>query len=192
MNLLDLFLREHARVHMASMEPGHDRPLDWLIAGLPDEQWREGPDARNPLAWLWWHVARVEDSVALVVCGQPQVVDADWKQRMGVTRRDVGEGMTRDEVRELSATIALPALREYRDVVGRRTRELARGLWPDRWHTPIDADDFARGVDADLLTHDASYLIGTPREDLLWWWGLHHTLYHVGQMAALGGRLREV
>jgi hypothetical protein len=51
-------------------------------------------------------------------------------KRLGVNRPDFGIGMTSPEVSELSRQVDIGALREYRDAVGRRTREGGGRLHP--------------------------------------------------------------
>jgi len=128
MDVLDLFLREHAAVH-TSAALGADFNVDWLLADLDDAQWRAQPHGLNSIAWTFWHLARVEDAcVSLMVASQPQLLNDEWTARLRVERRGDGEGMSKAEVAELSHAIDVDALRAYRDEVGRRTQEHARFL----------------------------------------------------------------
>jgi hypothetical protein len=188
MDVLDLFLREHASVHRAC---GGDFNIDWLVSDLSEAEWRARPHGLNSLAWTFWHLARVEDGcLALIVAGEPQLLDADRAAALRVDRPGDGEGMSKAEVAELSDGIDLDALAAYRDDVGRRTRELARGLWPDRWSEPIAEADVARAAEAGVATDDTSFVVGKPREMLLFWWGLHHSIYHLGQASMIKSALR--
>jgi len=56
-----------------------------------------------------------------------------------IARPDFGIGMTKPEVAELSAKIDIAALRDYRDAVGRRTREIVGGFGPGDWKGEIEA-----------------------------------------------------
>lgn len=105
------------------------------FGGLSDEQMRVRPrEDLNSLAWLLWHIARVEDSmVNRVLAGRSQVFDDGWMKRLGISRRDFGTGMTSAEVTELTRQIDLGALREYRDAVGRRTREVVGDFKAQDW-----------------------------------------------------------
>jgi hypothetical protein len=88
---------------------------DDLPSELSEAQVRGRPVSRvNPIAWLIWHAMRVEDvAVNRFVTDRPQVLDAGWLERLGVSRRDVGTGMDDAQVDELSARIDLDALRGY-------------------------------------------------------------------------------
>ena len=130
MDTRDLFLDQHAAVHSAAVGGNKMSAAERAFAGVTDEQMRMRPrEDLNSLAWLMWHIARAEDIlVHQVVCGRGQLLDDAWAKRLGVVRRDFGIGMTSPEVTELTRQIDLAALREYRDAVGRRTRELVGEL----------------------------------------------------------------
>jgi hypothetical protein len=68
-----------------------------------------------------------------VLSGRAQVFEDGWATRLGITRRDFGIGMTSAEVTELTRQIDVGALREYRDAVGRRTREIVGGFKSQDW-----------------------------------------------------------
>ena len=94
----------------------------------------------NSLAWIVWYIARTEDIVVNpILAGRSQVLDEGWAGRLGVARRDLGTGMKSPEVTELTRQIDLSALREYRDAVGRRTREIVTSLRPEDWDGEVPA-----------------------------------------------------
>jgi len=101
----------------------HRRLIDDLLGKLAEGQVRGRPHPGvNTVAWLLWHTARIEDvGVNRFVLDRSQVLDDGWLERLGVGRRDVGTGMRDAEVDELSARIALPALRGYWQAVTART-----------------------------------------------------------------------
>src|SRR5213596_2095836 len=125
MDAKDLFLTQHAAVQSVAVGGNPASAAERAFAGLSDEQMRIRPrEDLNSLAWIMWHIARTEDVfVNLVLAGRPQVFDGAWGGRLRVTRRDLGTGMKHAEVTELTQQVDLSALREYRDMVGRRTRE---------------------------------------------------------------------
>jgi len=120
---LELFLEQHAQLHSPT------GLAQSALAGLSDEQWRlKLGQGTNSVAWLLLHMARIEDvTFNLLVMERVQVFDA-WFEQLGFSRRDVGTGMSDEEVLELSKTIHLPALRAYWNAVGKTTQDLARTI----------------------------------------------------------------
>lgn len=125
---LRLFLAQHVQLHFTD---GRQSLADSALAGLSEQQWRLKPNANtNPIAWLIWHMARIEDvTFHLLVIERTQVFD-EWFGQLTIGRRDVGTGMNTEEAVALSDTISLPALRAYWRAVGQRTQQAAQLLEP--------------------------------------------------------------
>jgi len=193
MNPLNLFLREHAPVHTRAVAEADPFNMDYLVRGLTDKQLRARPHGLNSLAWIFWHISRVEDGfVSCVVLGRDQLFDQeDWSGRLAVPTRDLST--PKEKVAELSESINIDALWAYRDAVGRRTRDGVRSLWPDRWDSPIEVSDVRRAIAAGICGEEVEqFLPGRPRESALYWWGLNHTLMHLGQVSMLQNVVRSL
>ena len=113
--------------------------------------------------------------------GQDQLFDHDdWDKRLAAPTRDVST--SKEQVAELSNSIDIESLWAYRNAVGRRTREGLQALWPDRWDEPIAIADVRRAIAAGVCGEEVEeFLPGRSRESALYWWGLNHTLMHLGQ-----------
>src|SRR5579864_4269118 len=113
-----LFLRQHAMLHSAAVEPAVEWSYeDAVLAGLTENQVRLQPgESINSLAWLILHMARTEDvTINFMVAGRPQVLDeANWLEQLNLERRDIGTSMKDSEVADISARVHIPALRTYR------------------------------------------------------------------------------
>ena len=96
MDALDFFLVRYDQIHRVLSDPA--------IKQLSEAQLRGRPHPRvNTIAWLLWHMARVEDvGVNRFVADRPQVLEDGWLTKLGVDRRDVGTGMSDAEVDEFS------------------------------------------------------------------------------------------
>ena len=122
MDALDFFLVRYEQVHRVLSDPA--------IKQLTETQLRRRPHPGvNTVAWLLWHMARVEDvGVNRFVADRPQVLGDGWLSKLGVARRDVGTGMSDAEVDEFSTRVDLDGLRGYWDAVTRRTPEVVASL----------------------------------------------------------------
>ncbi len=112
-----------SHIHAATT-PGTPSVEDRVVADLTDAQLRQCLDGHNSIVWLLWHIARVEDFVInTCIRGVAQVLDrGGWQGRLGVSRRDIGTGMTAEEVARFSAQVDVAAVRAYRAAVAQETR----------------------------------------------------------------------
>ena len=118
------------------------RAIDGLSAD--DLAWRPAPDA-NPIGWLVWHLARVQDDHVAFVAGLEQV----WTGRgfadqldLPYEHGDIGYGQSTEQVGALRVDAA--RLAAYAEAVTRQsTAWLERGghdwdrVVDDRWDPPV-------------------------------------------------------
>lgn len=187
MDVRDLFLEQHAAMHSAAVGGNKMSAAERTFAGLTDEQMRVRPrEDLNSLAWLMWHIARAEDiMVGTVIAGRGQVFDDAWLKRLAISRRDFGIGMTSPEVTDLTKQIDVAALRDYRDAVGRRTREIVAGFTDQDWGGQTAAPNVERaaaeggfGARAEQI---AKAFTGRPHTALLSGIALFHCAAHMGE-----------
>jgi len=191
MDPVTMLLRSHAIGHdlgvgeaEGEFSLGHSR-----LRGLTDDQLRLRPEGWNSIAYLYWHMARTEDvAVNVVVALRPQVFDEEeWAARLKVARRDIGTGMSEDEVEALSRAIDLAALRTYRDAVGRRTQAIARELPPAEWDRTVDAATvqaaIAQGAFVPQAMWVAEFWTGKSTAWFFSWVAVGHNMMHLGQAA---------
>lgn len=142
MDAIEFFLLRYGDLHTLM--------IDDLLRGLADEQVRgRARPGVNTIAWLLWHMARIEDvGVNRFVADRPQVLEG-WREPMGIARRDVGTGMTDAEVDDLSARVDLKGLRGYWDAVTARTKEIVSTLRAGDLDAPVDGARVRRLVAAE-------------------------------------------
>lgn len=132
---LDLFNRQHAQLHTASMAGTENWSYeDELLDGISEAQFRSIPDkGEHSIAWVLWHIARVEDvTMNLLVAKRKQVLhDGEWQGSLGSPIEHTGNEMSRTQIEALSASLDLAALRAYRQAVGQRTRAVVMKLRPE-------------------------------------------------------------
>jgi len=191
MDARDLFLDQHAAVHSAAVGGNKMSAAERAFAGLTDEQMRVRPrEDLNSIAWLMWHIARAEDiMVNTVLAGRSQVCDDAGMKRLGITRRDFGIGMTSPEVTELTRQIDLGALREYRDAVGLRTREVVGAFKPQDWEGAVTLEGVERAAKEGAFGVRSEAIVkmfpGRPRLAMLSGIALFHSAGHMGEAATI-------
>lgn len=141
--------------------------------GLDDGGLGYRPDAgANSIAWLIWHLTRVQDDHVSDIAGVEQVyVAGGWADRLGRAPdvSDIGYGHTSEQVAAVRFATH-DAVVGYFDAVDARTREYLGRLTPDeldrvvdrRWDPPVTAGVRLVSVIADCLQHvgQAAYLRG--------------------------------
>ena len=183
MDARDLFLNQHSGVHSVAVGGNKASGSERAFA-VTDEQMRVRPrEDLNSLAWLMWHIARAEDIIVNpVLAGRAQVLDDAWQRRLNIARRDFGIGMTSAEVTELTRQIELGALREYRDAVGKRTRELVGGFQPQDWEGQVPQSAVERAAAEGAFPPPvAQAFTGRPRMAVLSALALFHPAAHFGE-----------
>ncbi|UYM04427.1 mycothiol transferase [Solicola gregarius] len=130
---------------------------------------RPAPDA-NSIAWLLWHLTRIQDDHVAGLSGRTQVLAAGWYERLGLpfAPEDTGFGHTSDQVAQV--TVSVDELVAYHADVHAATLayiseltvdELARVV-DSRWDPPVTASARLVSVTGDCLQHlgQAAYVRG--------------------------------
>ncbi|MCD0445056.1 DinB family protein [Glycomyces sp. A-F 0318] len=107
---------------------------------------RPAPGA-NPVGWLVWHIARVQDDHVAGAAGRAQTWTADgWHERFGLplAPEDIGYGHTDEQVAQVSG-VSAAELRAYYDAVHAATVDYVAGLAAadldrivdENWNPPV-------------------------------------------------------
>ncbi|MGH9104439.1 MAG: mycothiol transferase [Acidimicrobiales bacterium] len=157
--LLDGFTRVKEEVHR-------------VVESLSDDELAFRPDSEaNSIAWLVWHLTRVQDDHVAEVAGKDQTwVSAGWVQRFAleVDTWDTGYGHKPKDVTMVKASAE--QLASYHDAVFEETGAYLRRLRDDDldrivdrgWDPPVTLGVRLVSVIADDLQHvgQAAYLRG--------------------------------
>jgi hypothetical protein len=137
----------------------------------------------NSIAWLVWHIARAEDIILNpVITGRDQVFADGWAKKLGITRKDFGIGMKSPEVTELTQQMDVAALREYRDAVGKRTRDIISSFKDADWGGNLEASQLERGAAQGGFGEGiAKAFTGRPKVAVLNGIALFHAAGHLGE-----------
>jgi uncharacterized damage-inducible protein DinB len=187
MDALQFFLLHHQRVH-AQIE-------STFLNKLTEDQMRCRPYERsNSIAWLVWHMARCEDVMSLVITGRRQVLgEGDWLTRFNLARRDIGTGMSDEEVAAFTDKVHIPTLTGYYRAVGQKTREMVGSLRPEN----LDEVPYPENLRRALLAEGAvgedliSWIVGEREGNTKGWWlghlGVNHNQMHRGEALTVLG-----
>ena len=131
---IDLFLNQHAVLHSAKIARAKSWSYeDEIFDGATESTLRTIPkNGEHSIAWIIWHIARVEDvTMNMLVAGTQQVYDQDdWAKQMKTRIHHTDNAMDEDAIINFSKKIDLDELRAYRLTVGRRTRRIVKRLKP--------------------------------------------------------------
>ena len=146
------------------------------VDGLtPDDLAYRAGDGANSIAWLVWHLTRVQDDHIADVAGLPQVwMDKGWAERFGLPLppTDIGYGHTPDQVAAVRVESA-ELLAGYYDAVHQQTVDYVGGLTDDdlprvvdrSWDPPVTLAVRLVSVISDDLQHagQAAFVKGIVR-----------------------------
>lgn len=124
---MQLCFELHSIVHCSVVSQGKKETLfDEIWEGLTKEVFMAMPTLKDvTIAWNIWHITRIEDVVTNTLMAETGcVLDDEWLERLSVGVRDTGNAMTDDEIISFSASVNMEELRNYRNAVGIRTREV--------------------------------------------------------------------
>ncbi len=143
------------------------------VEGVALERLTEPPGpGTNPIAWLVWHLARVQDGHVAEILETDQLwVTGDWAGRFGLDPdpSNSGYGHTPGEVAAVRPDRP-EVLLEYLDAVAARTNQMLENLVPDdldrivdrRWDPPVTLGVRLVSIADDSLQHagQAAYVRG--------------------------------
>lgn len=158
--LLELFGRVPPLAHQA-------------VEGVAVDRLTESPGAgANTIAWLIWHLARVQDMHMAEILDGPQIwVADDWGPRFGLVSdpHNSGYGHSPEQMAAVRPRGPVDLL-EYLDAVDSRTRAALEALTPGdldrivdrRWDPPVTLGVRLVSIADDCLQHvgQAAYVRG--------------------------------
>jgi hypothetical protein len=178
---------EEAKQMFLSFHSSLNFEADKLLKELAPQEWTIMPTVKDEtIAWSIWHITRIEDlTVGILVSGDRQIFDRQQKEKLNVTIVDTGNALSDDEIMNLSESINIHSLLDYRAAVIKRTQNIVRELY---------ADDMRRKVSSDGIEKIRAEAGVTAQEESAWlldYWGkkdvagillmppTRHTLLHL-------------
>jgi uncharacterized damage-inducible protein DinB len=132
MNVSDLLIDSLDRVH--DEVPG-------ILDGLSEDDlaWRPDPEA-NSIAWLVWHLTRVEDDHVCGAAGMEQAwTAAGWAERFGLPFSPGEHGYGQSPAEVAKVRVGADLLGGYLAAVGERTHAYVATLQPDDLERVVDS-----------------------------------------------------
>jgi len=189
MNVTELFLQRYNALY--------DFWLGGVWEMVPDDLMRQRPHPQvNSIAWILWHLTRVEDAGLnrFVVDGSQVLDDGSWMEKMNLPIRHNGGDMNFAEVDDLSQRINLQALQEYSKAVQLRTREIVSQLTYDSLDSVME-EGYLRVIlfDEGLASPRSAGLfqnyLGWTKGKCLMNFGMTHPYQHVGEIGVIASLL---
>ena len=135
---------------------------DEVLRDMTEDAIRRVPqECEHSVAWIMWHLARIEDiTMNLLVAGSSQVLYQEgWFDRIKAPIHHAGNVMDQKAVADLSAAVEVDALVAYRRAVGRRTREVVKGLQAEELEQKVSPARLERVTDEGAVVEDAGEII---------------------------------
>jgi hypothetical protein len=150
-----------------------DEHVEQILDGLdPDLLLTSSEPGTNPIAWLVWHLARVQDATLSELVEEEQLwVKGDWAPRFGLEPdpANSGYGHTPEQVAAVRPD-GVEVLGEYFDAVSARTRALLEEwteadldrIVDESWDPPVSLGVRLISAADDCIQHagQAKYLRG--------------------------------
>lgn len=152
---IKLCLEMHQMVHESAMLHSDIETLeDEVWDGINQVQFETMPTIKDvTVAWNIWHITRIEDlTVNYLIAREVQVFNPDWQKKIGIEFQDTGNAMSDDEILALSRSADMSELRNYRNAVGMRTRQVLQGLTFSDMKRKVTKADLQRIFEAGGVT----------------------------------------
>ena len=161
---MDLFLHQHAMVHRQEMSGmGLHSFADEVWDGAEDDVIRCGPPkSEHSIAWLIWHIARIEDmTMNTLMLGKEQLVfQKNWQERLNITAVHSGNVVIDNaDVTVFSQSVDIYALKDYRLAVGRATREGVSALKPGEVKQEVSPERLQKLLENGSVSPEATGLL---------------------------------
>ncbi len=144
---------EAKEIIMKSLEESQQY-LNRALDGLTQEEIARAPGAEsNSIAFILWHVSRVEDMwVNRVIRGEKEVYGAGgWQERLGTPPKESGYSYTREQLQAWPVP-TLELLRGYADAVREQTMALLESVTAEKLSEEVGGNAFLNTVGA-ILGH---------------------------------------
>lgn len=162
-----LLFELHSALHSSNVYENSNSYYSEIIGLINEKNFSLMPTVKDvTIAWNLWHITRIEDiTTSILILDESQTFNSEWKKKLNTDFSDTGNAMTDNEIIKLSNSLDFKALLEYRNAVGKRTKELI---------SKISASDMKRKFTSSQLDRIVSEGCVTEHPDSIWlkdFWG---------------------
>ncbi len=166
---INLCLGLHAMVHSSLMSGINTKTFeDELWEGLDEHTFRSAVNSKGrTVAYGIWHSTRIEDiTMNLLVADEDETFDTgNFKEKISANCIDTGNAMDAEEILAFSKDINMQELRNYRMIVGRKTRAIIKNLSPSDMKRKVSKENLQ------LILNKGSVLNVDSANWLIDFWG---------------------
>ncbi len=196
---IDQFLVQHGMVHGRQVSRGSVWSFEEeLWQGLTEKAFRSiPPKGEHSIAWILFHIARIEDiTMNMLVADTAQLYVKDkWTKKLNATISHSANKMGDQEVAQLSATLNMESLCNYRIAVGLRTQEVVKKLKPAELTQKVKAERLQRVMETGAVTPEAleivTYWSKRTIAGLLLMPPTRHNFLHLNEAFRIKSKLKE-
>ncbi|WP_010244272.1 hypothetical protein [Acetivibrio cellulolyticus] len=160
-NCINMFLILHGMVHSLQVSALGFSFEDELWGNMNEAAFRRFFKGEQSIAWKLWHSARIEDiTMNILIANNSQVlINEGWTEKLGVNFYDTGNAMDENEIVQLSNSLDINALQEYRNSVGLKTIEIVKGLNPEDLKKKVEPSRLQKLLDEGAVVNEAKGLL---------------------------------
>jgi len=162
-NAVNLFLEIHSALHLSTVTNTAANEVDSLFADLLPHEYTimpTPPKKGETIAWVVWHISRIEDmTMNILVDDSEQIFDKEWQKRINSSFLDTGVSMSVEEIMVLSREINVAKLLDYRNAVGKQTRDIVRKLTADNMKRKVSPQGIEKIRQAGGTTSNCEWLL---------------------------------
>lgn len=192
---VETFINLHAMVHSRRIsKDGLHSFEDELLDGITPIQFRQTPPHfSHSIAWIIWHLARIEDiTMNILIADSQQIFDRDsWADKLNIKAAHAGNNMPHSQMLKISQQIDFEELRKYRQAVGRQTRKIVKKIRPEQYQQAVDPARIKRIRDERAMLPEAEgvvkYWSRRTIAGLLLMPPTRHCFFHLNE----AGRIRQ-
>ena len=154
---IQLALDIHALTHSSVVSSSNCFTFfDTIISNLEESDYSVMPkETDETIAWHIWHITRIEDMVGnILINSKEQIFCKELQKKMNAIATDTGNAFSDEMIIDFSKTIDKKELLSYRDMVGKRGREIIASLSYDEIKGKASKENLERLLPLGCLTEE--------------------------------------